>query len=138
MSRFARRKINALQRAAGSGVEMTQSKEFGMFMQTYDGIPIYCSDWVKDNYPNNASSVLSIASYDFDKTRTTDYDNTVIFAMKLGPRSVMGLNAGNLAHERSEFHPDYDAVVNRFKWYCGLACFSKYHLACLTGIEPSS
>jgi len=68
MSRYARRKLNALQRAAGSGVEMVESALFGKFMQSYDGIPIYVTDWLKDNYPNNSSSVLSISSYDFDTT----------------------------------------------------------------------
>ena len=138
MSRYARRKLNALQRAAGSGVEMTESAMFGKFMQSYDGIPIYVSDWIKNNYPNNSSSVLSISSYDFDTTRTTDYDNTVIFAMKIGEGGVQGLNAGEMKHEREEIVEDYNAILNRYIWYIGLACTAKYSLACLTGVEPSS
>lgn len=138
MSRYARRKLNALQRAAGSGVEMTESAMFGKFMQSYDGIPIYVSDWIKNNYPNNSSSVLSIASYDFDTTRTTDYDNTIIFAMKIGENGVQGLHAGEMKHEREEIVEDYNAILNRYIWYVGMACTAKYSLACLTGVEPGS
>jgi len=138
MSRYARRKLNALQRASGSGVEMTESELFGKFMQSYDGIPIYVSDWIKNNFPNNSSNVLSIANYDFNKTRTTDYDNTVIFAMKLGENGVQGLHAGEMRHEREEIVEDYNAILNRYIWYVGLACTAKYSLACLTGVEPSS
>lgn len=138
MSRYARRRLNALQRASGSGVEMTESALFGKFMQSYDGIPIYVSDWIKNNYQNNSSSVLSIASYDFDTTRASDYDNTVIFAMKIGEQGVQGLHAGEMQHEREEFVEDYNAIANRYIWYVGLACTAKYSLACLTGVEPSS
>ena len=139
MSRYARRKLNALQRASGSsGVTMQESELFGKFMQSYDGIPIYVSDWIKNNYQNNSSSVLAIASYDFDTTRTTDYDNTVIFAMKLGENGVQGLHAGEMKHEREEIVEDYNAILNRYVWYIGLACTAKYSLACLTGVEPSS
>jgi hypothetical protein len=139
MSRYARRKLNALQRASGSiGVTMQESELFGKFMQSYDGIPIYVSDWIKNNYQNNSSSVLSIASYDFDTTRTTNYDNTIVFAMKLGEQGVQGLHAGEMKHEREEIVEDYNAILNRYVWYIGLACTAKYSLACLTGVEPSS
>lgn len=139
MSRFARRKLNTLSRAAGSGIEMTESALFGKFMQSYDGIPIYVSDWIKNNYPNNASSVLDITAYDFDTTRAGDYDNTVIFAMKLGENGVQGLHAAPMEHERNPGPvDDYNAIRNRYTWYVGLACTAKYSLACLTGIEPSS
>ena len=138
MSRYARRKLNALQRAAGSGVELTESALFGKFMQSYDGIPIYVSDWVKDNYQNNSSNVLAIASYDFDTTRATDYDNTTIFAMKLGENGVQGLHAGEMKHEREDIVEDYNAILNRYVWYVGLCCTAKYSLAALISFDPSA
>jgi hypothetical protein len=139
MSRYARRKLNALQRASGSsGVELQESELFGKFMTSYDGIPIYISDWVKDNYQNNASNVLAIASYDFDTTRATDYDNTMIFAMKLGEQGVQGLHSGEMKHEREEIVEDYNAILNRYVWYCGLACTAKYSLAVLMSVDPGS
>ena len=141
MSRFARRKLNALQRASGSGVQMIDSELFGKSMQQYDGIPIYITDWIKNNYPNNSSSVLDITAYDFDKARTTDYDNTIIFALKFGDRGVQGLHAGEMKHERGDPDKpldDYNAIRNRYIWYVGLACTGKYSLACLTGINPET
>jgi hypothetical protein len=142
MSRYARRKLNVLQRASGggsgAGLVFTESELFGKFMPSYDSIPIYVSDWLKDNYPNCASSVLSISTYDFDTTRSTDYDNTIIFAMKLGEQGVMGLHAGQMVHEREEFVEDYNAIANRYVWNTGLMCASKYALAGLGAVEPSS
>ena len=139
MSRYARRKLNVLQRASGSsGVELQESELFGKFMTSYDGIPIYVSDWIKDNYANNASNVLAIASYDFDTTRATDYDNSVIFAMKFGENGVQGLHAGEMKHEREEIVEDYNAILNRYVWYVGLACTAKYSLACLIRFDPGS
>lgn len=142
MSRYARRKLNALQRASGggsgAGLVMTESELFGKFMASYDGIPIYVSDWIKNNYQNNSSNVLTIASYDFDTTRASDYDNTMIFAMKLGEQGVHGLHAGEMKHEREEIVEDYNAILNRYVWYVGLACTAKYSLAVLMSVEPSS
>jgi len=138
MSRYGRRRLNAIQRASGSGVQMVESELFGKFMQAYDGIPIYVSDWVKDNYYNNSSNVLTISTYDFDTTRTTDYDNSVIFAMKLGENGVQGLHAGEMQHEREEIVEDYNAILNRYIWYVGLACTAKYSLACLISFDPSA
>jgi len=138
MSRYARRKLNVIQRASGSGVESDDMNLFGMRMERYDGIPIYVSDWILNNYPNNSSSVLDITAYDFDTTRATDYDNTVIIAMQIGEKKVQGLHAGEMKHEREEFVEDYNAICNRFVWYTGLMCASKYSMAILTGIEPST
>ena len=139
MSRFARRKLNTLSRASGTGgLELHESELFGKFMTSYDGIPIYISDWLKDNYQNNASNVLAIASYDFDTTRTTDYDNSVMFAMKLGENGVQGLHSGEMKHEREDIVEDYNAILNRYVWYCGLACTAKYSLAALISFDPGS
>ena len=139
MSRRARRKLSALARASGSsGLMITDSKLFGIKMAHYDEIPIYVSDWLLDNYPNSASSVLDISAYDFDTARATDYDNTIIFAMQLGEDKVSGLHAGSMTHERETFVEDYNAICNRYTWYNGLACFKKYSLAALTGINPDT
>lgn len=136
MSKISRRRLNALSRASGSsGLTMQQADLFGKFMEHYDGIPIYVSDWLKDNYPDNSSSVLTIADYDFDAVRAagTSLDNSLIFAMQIGEKKVQGLHAGQMAHERKDFVEDYNAIVNRYTWYVGLMCASKYSLAVLTG-----
>ncbi len=136
MSRLSRRRINALQRAAGNaGMQMGQADLFGKFMDMYDGIPILVSDWLVDNVPDNSSSVLTISTYDYDAARSTgdSLDNSLIFAMKLGERDVQGLHSGQMAHERSGFTEDYNAIRNRLIWYPGLMCASKYSMAVLTG-----
>jgi len=135
MSRLSRRKLSALQRASGSGVVMTDPNEYGLRMPTYDGIPIVVSDWMPDNLQDGSGSVLTIASYDQSATYASGYDNGIIFAIKLGEQDVTGLNAGEMKHEREEFSETYNAITNRFVWYCGLACFKKYSLAALINID---
>ena len=139
MSRLSRRRLNALSRASGGGaLYLADSASFGIKMMHYDEIPIYVSDWILDNYPDNASSVLSIASYNFDTARSasSNLDNSLIFALQIGEKKVQGLNAGEMKHERSDPDkplPDYNAIENRYIWYCGLMCASKFSLAVLTG-----
>ena len=139
-SRRVRRKLNALMRASGtsgSGVYDTESALFGKKVSYYDGIPVYASDWILDNYPNNSSYALDITAYDFNLARTTHYDNSVIIALQFGEDKVTGLHAGEMKHEREEFVEDYNAICNRYIWYCGLACFKKYSLAALIGCNPT-
>lgn len=136
MSRRARRKLTAIQRASGSGVIMVDSKDFGMLMPFYNNIPIYVSDFILDNFPNNSSSVLNIATYNPATTRTTDYDNTIIFALQFGEDKVCGLHAGEMKHEVIDPVENKNARRNRFVWYCGAACFKKYSLAALIGCNP--
>ena len=137
MSRKMRRKLTALQRASGSGVSMIDSKLFGLVMSSYDEIPIYVSDWVLNNYIEGSSSVQTIVDYDFDAAAVAGTnENSVIFAMQIGEDKVSALHSGEMKHQREEFVEDYFAVANRFSWYCGLACFQKYSLACMTGVNP--
>jgi len=142
MSRRARRKLNALQRASGggsgAGLVMTESALFGKFMESYDNIPIVVSDWQLDNVPDASSSVLTTSTYNKSTTRASTLDNTIIYAMKLGERDVQGLHAGKMTHERATFTEDYNAIRNRFVWYNGLMCASKFSLACLINVNPDS
>jgi hypothetical protein len=135
MSRRARRALNVLQRASGSGTALTEIGQFGLFVPSYDGIPILVSDFIPDNmYDANGSSVTAIATYNQSVARATNYYNTVIFAMKFGEQDVCGLQAGGMAHEREMFVEDYNAICNRFIWYVGAACFKKYSLAGLFNV----
>ncbi len=138
MSRRARRKVNALQRASGSGVVMTESAQFGMSMPSYDGIPIMVSDWIPDNIQDGASSILPIASFDQSVTRASGYDNTIIFAFKMGEEDVTGLQAGNMTHERETFVENYNVIRNRFCWYVSAQCRKKFSLAGAININPDS
>ena len=136
MSRRARRKLNYLSRASGNGVLVVGETKFGVKMTHYDDIPIYASDFVSDNFQDNSSSVITIASYNPATTRTTNYDNTMIFALQLGTDKVTGLHAGEMKHEREEFVEDYNAICNRYTWYVGAALFKKYSAAVLIGCNP--
>ena len=138
MSRRARRKVNVLSRASGSGgLYLADSEKFGIKMMHYGEVPIYVSDWVLDNYIEGSSSVQAITTYDFDAAAVAGTnENTMIFAMQLGEDKVTGLHAGEMAHEREEIVEDYNAILNRYIWYVGLACFKKYSLAVLTGVNP--
>lgn len=136
MSRLSRRRINALQRAAGNaGMLMTDSALFGKTMASFDEVPIYVSDWMLDNFPDNSSNVTTISSYDYDAASTGSTDNSFIFAMQIGEKKVQGLHAGQMKHEREEIVEDYNAILNRYIWYNGLMCASKYSLAILTSLS---
>ena len=138
-SKLTRRKINALQRASGNAGTLNNIVEkFGIYMDSYNLIPLYISDWVPDNLPNASSSVVTISTFDYNKTRTTDYDNSAIFAMKLGPAGVYGLHAGEMAHERETLVEDYNAILNRYVWYVSIACDKKYGLGILTAYDPDA
>lgn len=131
MSRRARRAVNALQRASGAGVVMIQAEQFGLSMPSYDGIPIYVSDFMLNNFQDGASSVLDIANYNPATARDGTHDSTIILAVQLGEDKVTGLHAGELTHERETFVEDYNVIRNRYTWYVGAACFKKYSLAAL-------
>ena len=137
MSRRTRRRLNILSRASGGGIEMTESKLFGTHMSHYDGIPIYVSDWIKDQCNAGSSSVWDIAAYDYDgTTRTTNTTAcTFILALQLGEDKVTGLQAGEMVHERETFVEDYNAIANRYTMLVGLAGFKKYSMAALINIE---
>ncbi len=135
MSRRMSRWLTGLARASGgSGLTLVDSKLFGMAMPSYSGIPIYESDWIPDNLPNGSSGVLTISTYDQDKTRVVDYDNSIIFAMKISEEDVTGLQAGNMTHERETFVENFNAIRNRFSWNVSAMCKKKFSLAALINV----
>ncbi len=141
MSRRARRKLNVLSRASGatgaSGFMITDSGLFGMKMAHYDEIPIFVSDWLKDNYVEGSSSVQTISTYDYDAAAVASTnENTMIFAMQVGEDKVTALQGKAMEHERETFIEDQHAIANRFSWEVGFACFKKFSLAVLTGVNP--
>lgn len=136
MSRLSRRRLNTLSRASGTGgLTIHDYDKFGIKMSFYDEIPIYVSDWLLDNYPDNSTHVLTIANYIYGAASTGSTDNSLIFAMQIGEKKVQGLHAGEMKHEREEIVEDYNAILNRYIWYNGLMCASKYSLAVLTGMS---
>jgi len=139
MSRRTRRKLNALARASGtSGLTPIHLEEFGLFVEAYDTIPVFISDWIPDNIQDGSSSVLTIASFNPAVTRASGYDNTVIFALKISEEDVTGLQAGAMTHERETFVEGYNVIRNRFSWNLSCMCKKKYSLAALININPDS
>ncbi len=138
MSRGARRKLNTLSRASGSGgLYIAQVDQFGKKMMHYDDVPIMISDWIKDNYIEGSSSVQTIVDYDFDAAAVAGTnENTMIFAFQIGEDKCTALQASEMEHERHTFIEDQHAIANRFSWEVGFACFKKFSLAVLTGINP--
>ncbi len=138
MSRKTRRKLNALSRASGTGqLQLDDASKFGVRMNHYDSIPIYVSDWLLDNYVEGSSSVQTIATYDFDAAAVQGTNaNTMIFALQIAEDKCTALHAGEMKHEREPIVEDFNAILNRYVWYVGFACFKKFSLAVLTGIDP--
>ncbi len=116
MSRRSRRKLNALMRSAGM-VEQRQD-EFGVFVQLYNGVPVYVNDWIADN-----------------KTVATSADCSTIYALCLGEGAVCGLQNGGIQAELVGKLQTKDAIRTRIKWYVGLALFSTVKMARLIGVR---
>ena len=138
MSRRARRKLNALARAAGSGILPIELKEFGMFMDSYNGIPLFVSDWMPDNIQDGASSILDIINFNQATARASGYDNTIIFALKISEDDVTGMQAGGMTHEREPFVESKNVIRNRFSWNVSAMCKKKFSLSALININPDS
>jgi len=139
MSRLSRQKLNALARASGtSGLEMTKLEEFGLFVPSYDTIPVFVSDFMPDNIQDGATQVLTIANYNPATARASGYDNTMIFAMKISEEDVTGLQAGGMTHERETFVDNYNVIRNRFSWNVSAMCKKKYSLAAIININPDT
>jgi hypothetical protein len=138
MSRRTRRKINALARASGSGLTVVELKEFGLFVPAYDLIPIFVSDFIPDNLPDGAASIVTISTWNPDAARATNLDNSILFALKVSEEDVTGLQAGAMTHERETFVEDYNAIRNRFSWNVSAMCKKKYSLAALTCFNPDN
>lgn len=139
MSRRTRRKLNALARASGtSGLSPIKLEEFGLFVQAYDTVPVFVSDWIPDNLPDASGSVLTISTYNQATTRASGNDNSIIFALKVGEEDVTGLQAGNMKHERETFIEGKNVIRNRFSWNVSAMCKKKFSLAALCNFNPDS
>lgn len=121
MSKRSRRSLNQLARAAGANPEVART-EFGTFIELFNGIPIYTSDFIPDNI-----------------TVGTATDCSVIYALTFGESALAGVAAADF--------PDIISVKNvgdleakdasrvRVKAYVSLALFSPARVAMLTGVR---
>ena len=126
MSRRTRRKLNALVRAANSGMMVTDRDNFGNFIQLWDSIPIGVNDWILDTH-TLASSL---------ETGTTGGTCSTIYAVQFGEGALCGLTSpGHLQVEPVGSLETKDASRTRIKWYCSLALFSSVKAAALIGVK---
>ena len=126
MSRRTRRKLNALVRAANSGMMVTDRDSFGNFIQLWDGIPIGVNDWILDTHTLDSSV----------ETGTTGGDCSTIYAVQFEEGALCGLTSpGHLQVEPVGPLETKDASRTRIKWYCSLALFSSVKAAALIGVQ---
>ncbi|MEE8336975.1 MAG: phage major capsid protein [Dehalococcoidia bacterium] len=120
MSRRTRRELNALARAAGSGVVVNEQDEFGRMVSFYDGIPIGVNDYISDA-----------------QTQGTSSDASTVYALQYGEGALLGLTGpGGLTVERIGSLETKDATRIRVKWYVSLALFNELKLSRLVGVTP--
>jgi hypothetical protein len=126
MSRRSRRKINALVRAAGSGMMENNRDQWGNFIQLWNGIPIGIDDYILDTHTLSGSV----------ETATTGGNCSTIYAMQFGEGALCGLTApGHIAVEPVGALETKDASRTRIKWYVSLALFSSIKAAALIGVQ---
>jgi hypothetical protein len=126
MSRRSRRKLNALVRAAGSGMMETDRDAWGNFITLWNGIPVGISDQILDTHTVAASL----------ETGTTGGANSTIYAVQFGEGGLCGLTApGHLTVEKIGALETKDASRTRIKWYVSLALFSQIKAAALIGVQ---
>jgi len=126
MSRRSRRKVNALVRAAGSGMMETDRDKWGNFIQLWNGIPIGINDWILDTHTVTGSL----------ETITTGEANSTIYAIQFGEGALCGLTApGHLTVEPIGSLETKDASRTRIKWYVSLALFASIKAAALIGVQ---
>ena len=135
MNRRMLRKVKSLARAAGTNLTVGTGA-LGLPVTMYGEQEILIDDFSPDNWQDNSSSVLSIASYD-----NTAYDSThdcsIILALNLSENGVCGLRNGDIQTEELGTVPDADATRTRIKFYCGMAQFNKLAAAALIGVNYS-
>jgi hypothetical protein len=126
MSRRSRRKLNALVRAASSGMMETDRDRWGNFIQLWNGIPVSINDFILDTHTVSGGV----------ETATTGSTNSVIYAVQFGEGALAGLTSpGHITVEDIGSLETKDASRTRLKWYCSLALFSSVKAGALIGVQ---
>lgn len=134
MSKRMLRKLSSLCRAGGANMTFVSSA-LGEQIAMYSGIPVMTDDYIPDNiYNNDGSSVIDMDAYVQTTTRTADYDNSLIFALTLGPDALMGLTNGWITTKDLGDLETKDASRTRIKFYCAMALFNTTKCAVMTGV----
>jgi len=137
MSRWSRRKLNALARASGNNLEHDKD-QLGYFVTRFGEQTLLINDYIEDNFPDSSSSITTISTAVKHVTRANTTDNSPIFAMRLAEDGLCIIQAGGFKHENIGTVQNKDAIRHRFKWYTGFACYDKFSLSVLTGVNPET
>jgi len=143
MNRRLRRKLKSLMMASGSTLRVAQD-QFGKQISYYDQIPILICDWITDNIDDSETTAgvtrgdQVTRSIDYDATRTTALDSSLIFAVKFGEDGLCGIQNKGIQVEDLGTLETKDATRTRIKWYCGMANFSKYSIAVLEDVTHTA
>ena len=118
--------INALVRAAGSGLMETQRDNFGNFIQLWNGIPVSINDFILDTHIVSGSV----------ETATIGGISSTIYAVQFGEGALAGLTSpGHITVENIGSLETKDASRTRIKWYCSMALFSTVKAGALIGVQ---
>jgi len=138
MDRRTRRYLNYLSRTSTTSAMRIAQDEYGKFIALYNEIPVLVNDFMRDNIPDNSSSVLTIASYDVSVARASGYDNSVVLAMRFSETDgVCGIQNGPMEHEDLGELETKRAYRNRFAWDCAVVMLGKKSAAVLTGVTDA-
>jgi hypothetical protein len=128
MSRRTRRNMNAFARTNSTFISTQRQNDFGQFVQYYNDIPIYVSDYITD--------VEVIASGRF--SAKTGGASSSVFALQLHSAGLHGIAAeaagGIIQHEVIDPLETKDARRNRIKMYVSQALKCSQAIARLDGI----
>jgi len=123
LSKRSRRGLQALFRAAGSGVLPIERTEFGNFIELYNGVPVVTTDYQSDS-----------------ETQGTSTDCSTIYAFQMGEGAYAGLSSAAtpsiIELERVGSLETKDATRTRVKAYVSAALFNTKKAAKLIGVRP--
>ena len=126
LTRRTRRGISAFARALTSPVQY-EAGDFGRRVMSYDGIPVFESDFMVD------TELLAAGAF----SAKTGGASSSVFAVKAGEGQLVGLTNGGIQVENVGSLETKDARRWRCKWYVGLALFSTLAVARLDGISSA-
>lgn len=128
MSRRTRRGLSQYARATNSPFFVTID-QFGRSVATYNGIPIFVSDFQVD------TEAIASGAY----SAKTGGASSSVFAIKVGADSIEGIQASSGIEVEPVGHLETkDAQRFRVKWYCAVALFSTLAVAKLDGISSAA
>ena len=91
-------------------------------------------DYIPDNIDDGGTSVIDMDSYNQPQTREAANDNTLIFALRVGPDGLMGLTNGWIQTEDLGTLETKDASRTRIKFYCSTALFNTRSAAVMINV----